>query len=184
MGCRLFPADRHHDSAERLRDAAGRVRRHLHRRAGRPARSRQPARPRHPARHALRARSLRQLPAGEAARRAAVPLEGPVGLRRELRRVPREHGRALRRHRRPVQGGHRGRNRDSGRAEHLQGRAPDREARVRVRGRERPPQRVHGGQEQRDDPGPRPVAAGLQGGGAAVSRDRAAAPVHRRPRRC
>ena len=48
-------------------DTAARVRRDLHRRARRSARARQPARARHPARHAVRARSLRQLPAGEAA---------------------------------------------------------------------------------------------------------------------
>ena len=73
---RLLPRDRHHDSAGRLRHAAA-VRRDLHRRARRSARARQPPRARHPARHALRAGSLRQLPAGEAARRAAVPAEGP-----------------------------------------------------------------------------------------------------------
>ena len=72
-------------------DMLRRVRRDLHRRARRSARARQPARARHPARHALRARSLRQLPAGAAARRAAVPAEGPRPDGHQLRRVPREH---------------------------------------------------------------------------------------------
>ena len=95
--CRGAPtyylADRRDDAAERLRPAA-RVRRDLRRRARRSARARQPPRARHPARHAVRARSLRQLPAGAAARRAAVPAEGPRAEGRQLRRVPREHRRA------------------------------------------------------------------------------------------
>ena len=133
VGRRLFPADRHHHPGRWLCDAARSVRRDLHRRARRSAGARQPARARHPARHALRARSLRQLPAGEAARRAAVSAEGPHDRGRELRRLPREHRRALRQHRRAVQGGDRGRGRDPGRAQHLQGRPSHHQARLRVR---------------------------------------------------
>ena len=85
-------------------DLLRRVRRGVRRRARRSARRRQPARARHPARHALRARSLRQLPAGQAARRSPVPAQGSRPQGHQLRRVPREHRRRLRQHRRPLQG--------------------------------------------------------------------------------
>ena len=58
---------------------------------------------------------------------------------------------AVRRHRRPVQGGHRGRDCDPGRDQHLQGRAPHHPSRVRVRDGARPDEGLHGGQEQRHD---------------------------------
>ena len=81
VGRRPLPAHRRHGSGRRLRAAPG-VRRHLHRRARRSAGARQPPRARHPARHPLRARSVRQLPAGAAARRAAVSAEGADARRR------------------------------------------------------------------------------------------------------
>ena len=90
------------------------------------------------------------------------PLKGRGAEGRQLRRVPREHRRALRQHRRPLQGGHRGRSRDPGRAEYLQGRAPHRPACVRVCEGARPDEGLHGRQEQRDDAGPRAVAARVQ----------------------
>ena len=159
------------------------LRRDLHRRARRSARARQPARTRHPARHTLRARPLRQLPAGQAARRAALPAEGPHGRRRQLRRVPREHRRALRRHRRPLQGGHR-------------------RTRSRSRKRSTPTKACTGSSGTRSSSrapadassvcmadksnamtaGPRAVAARVPRGRAAVSGDRADAPLHRRAR--
>ena len=82
------------------------VRRHLRRRARRSARARQPPRARHPARHALRARPLRQLSPGDAASTSgSCPLKGRTRDDVDFVVVPREHRRALRRHRRPVQGG-------------------------------------------------------------------------------
>ena len=156
---RLLPGHRRHDSAERLRDAARRVRRHLHRRARRSARARQPPRPRHSARHPLRARPLRQLPSGAAASRAAVPAEGPTPADVELRRLPREHrglyvgigGRfkagtddevAIQEEVNTYKGVHRI-------VRHAFEYA-------RANGRTK---RLHGRQEQRDDAGPRAVAA-------------------------
>ncbi len=91
LGRRPLSCHGRHDSAERLCDAAGRFRRDSAGGARRSARARQAACPRHPARHAIRARSLRQLPARQAARRPALPAEGPRRQGRQLRRVPREH---------------------------------------------------------------------------------------------
>ncbi len=108
------------------------------------------------------------------------PLKDRTTGRRELRGVPREHRRALRQHRRTVQGRDRGRGRDSGRAQHLQGRPSHHQARLRVRQGERPPQRVHDRQEQRDGAGARAVAARVQGDRAAVSGHRGAPSLHRR----
>ena len=95
----------------------------LRRRARRSARARQPARARHPARHALRARPLRQLPAGPAARRSAVPAEGSRRARTSTSSCFARTPKASTWHRRPLQGRDRRRNRDSGRDQHLQGRA-------------------------------------------------------------
>ena len=147
------------------------LRRDLHRRARRSARARQPPRARHPARHALRARSLRQLPAGQAARRAAVSAEGPRPDGRQLRRLSREHRGALRQHRRPLQGRHRRRDRDPGRDQHLS-RACTASSGTpsSSRRRARPDEGLHGRQEQRDDAGARAVAARVQGGRRRVSR--------------
>ena len=155
------------------------IRRHLRRRAWRPARGRQPARARHPARHALRARSLRQLPARPAARRSPVPAEGSRPQGHQLRRVPREHRRRVCQRRRPLQGRHRRRDRDPGRDQHLQGRAPHHPPRVRVREGERPDEGLHGRQEQRHAAGPRALAARVQGSVGAVSRHHRDASVHR-----
>ena len=54
-------------------------------------------------------------------------------------------------HRRPLQGRHRGRDRDPGRDQHLQGRAPHHPPRLRVREGARPDEGLHGRQEQRHD---------------------------------
>ena len=131
---RPLSRDRRDHAAERLRPAAA-VRRDLHRRARRSAGARQPARARHPARHAVRAGSLRQLPAGAAARRAALPAEGSRRRATSTSSCSARTPRAVRRHRRPLQGRHRRRGRDPGRDQHLQRRAPDRAARLRVRAR-------------------------------------------------
>ena len=88
----LRPARRCPPTATRC---CGRVRGRLRRRAGRSARRRQPPRPRHPAGHAVRARSLRELPAGAAARRSPVPAQGSRPEGHQLRRVPREHRRRV-----------------------------------------------------------------------------------------
>ena len=128
---RSLPEDRRDAAGQRLPDAA-RVRRDLRRRARRSARRRQPPRARHPARHPLRARSLRELSPGPAARRSPEPAQGSRPEGHQLRRVPREHRRRVCEHRRPLQGRHRRRGRDPGRDQHLQGRAPHHQARVRV----------------------------------------------------
>ena len=107
------------------------------------------------------------------------PLKDRTPADVELRRLPREHRGPLRRHRRPVQGRHRRRSRDPGRDQHLQGRAPDRPPRFRVREGERAAGGVHGRQEQRHDRRPRPVAAGVRGARCGVPGDRAAARLHR-----
>ena len=156
--------------ARRLPDAARRLRRGAARRPRRSARARQPARARHPARHALRARPLRQLPAGAAARRPALPAQGPRPSRRGLRGVPREHRGRLRRRRRPLQGGHARRGRDPGGDQHPQGRGAHHPPRLRVRRGRRADQGVHGRQVQRHAARPRAVAARVQGGGRRVSR--------------
>ena len=83
----------HHHSGRRLRSCCGEFDAIFIGALGDPRVPRQPPRARHPARHALRARSLRQLPAGQAARRAAVSAEGPRTEGRQLRRLPREHRR-------------------------------------------------------------------------------------------
>ena len=123
-------------SAEWLRDAARRVRRHPAWRARRPARARQPARPRHPARHALRARPLRQLPSRAPARRSALPAEGPrprtTSTSSSSARTPK--GVYVGVGGRFKAGTHR-RNRGAGRNQHLQGRQSHHPPRVRVRAR-------------------------------------------------
>ena len=134
LECGLLPRIAGDDPAGRLRLPAV-VRRHLHRGARRSARARQPPCARHPARHALRARPLRQLPARASARRASLSAEGPRPGRRQLRRLSREHRGHVRRHRRALQGRHRRRDGDPGRAQHLQGRPSHRPPRLRVRRR-------------------------------------------------
>ena len=62
------------------------------------------------------------------------PLKDRTPADVELRRLPREHRGPLRRRRRPVQAGHRRRDRGPGGDQHLQGRAPDHPPCVRVRG--------------------------------------------------
>ena len=157
--------------ADGYRDAARRVRRDLGRRARRPARARQPPRPRHPARHPLRARPLRQLPAG-ASCSTIGSARSRIGARerRQLRRVSREHRRRLRRRRRALQGGHRRRSGDPGGDQHLQGRATASSATPSSSRRQRPDPGLHGRQEQRDAAGARAVAAGVQGRRRGVSR--------------
>jgi hypothetical protein len=54
----------------------------------------------------VRARPLRQLPAGAAARRSPVPAQRAHPRRPRLRRVSREHRGPVRRRRRPLQAGH------------------------------------------------------------------------------
>ena len=107
--------------AGRLRSASF-VRRYSDRRPRRSARPGQPARARHPARHPLRARPLRQLSSGAAARRATVPVEAPHAGRCGLRGASGKHGRSLRRCWGSLQGRHRRRDRSAGRDQHLQGR--------------------------------------------------------------
>ena len=89
------------------------------------------------------------------------PLKDRGPSRRQLRRLSREHRGAVCRHRRALQGRHRRRDRDPGRAEHLQGRAPHRPPRLRVREGARPDAGLHGRQEQRHDRRPRALAARL-----------------------
>ena len=84
--------------------------------------------------------------------------------------------------RRPLQGRHRRRSRDPGRDQHLQGRAPHHQARVRVREDQRPHQGLHGRQEQRHAAGARAVAARVQGSRGVVSGHHRDAPIHRRAR--
>ena len=105
-----------------------------------------------------------------AARRSPEPAQGSRPEGHQLRRVPREHRRRVRQHRRPLQGRHRRRSRDPGRDQHLQGRAPHHPPRVRVREGERPHEGLHGRQEQRHAAGARAVAARVQGSRGAVSR--------------
>ena len=91
------------------------------------------------------------------------PLKNRGPRRRGFRRLSREHRGAVRQHRRPVQGGHRGRGRGPGGDQHLQRRAPDRQARVRIREGARPDQGLHGRQEQRHDARTRALAARVLG---------------------
>ena len=79
--------------------------------------------------------------------------------------------------------GHRRRDRDPGGAQHLEGRAPDRPPRVRVREVARPDEGVHGRQEQRHD------RTGTRSGSACSARWRRSIPgieadalLHRRAR--
>jgi isocitrate/isopropylmalate dehydrogenase len=83
--------------------------------------------------------------------------------------VFRENTRAVRRHRRTVQGRHDRRDRRAAGDEHLQGRASHHQPRVRVRACAPPPEGLHGRQEQRDERRPRAVAARFQGGRGAAS---------------
>ena len=112
-----------------------------------------------------------------AARRPAVPAQGPRARRRELRRVPGEHRGALREHRRALQGGDARRDCGAGGDQHLQGRAPHHPARLRVRPRARADEGVHGRQEQRAHARPRALAARVRRGGGGV-------PGHRADRTC
>ena len=118
---------------------------------------------RHPARPALPARPLRELPAGEAAPRAAVSAEGRDAGGRGLRRVPREHRGPVRDDGRQLQEGHARRGRDRRRPQHPQGRRADHPPRLRVRAA-RPAARSVAMADKSNvlDPRPRPLAARLQ----------------------
>jgi hypothetical protein len=96
LGRRSLPEDRRDRAARRIRRALL-ERRHLHGGLRRSARPGHAARRGHPARSEVPAGPLRELSPGALSRRPSVPSEGLRRSRHRLCRLPREHGRLLRR---------------------------------------------------------------------------------------
>ena len=166
---------------ERLRQVAG-VRRDFHRRARRSASAGQSPCAGHSARHAVRARSVRELSSGQASARAAVSAQGPwatdvnfvvfrentegvyVGIGGRFK-AGTDQEIAIQEEINTYRGVHRI-------IKYAFDYAKDPRA---VEG-------LHGGQEQRDDPRTRPVAACVSRGRRGIPVDRVDALLHRRAR--